>query len=158
MRAARWMLALLALTPAARAATPERAHRVLAMVYDIGLYQTELDRIMDQAASRGIYGGAGSSPASRARDRTMTRSTMIGQREAVLNAATIRVAAKASDPQLDVLLSMSNGGTGAANPALVDSAVAVVKAGFEDALWDQLARTARGNAEFPCTKDARNRC
>ena len=78
-------IALLAWRPIAQAATPERAHRVLAMVYDIGLYQAELDRVMDEAASKGVYGGVGSTVASRARDRSRTRVTMVADREAVLD-------------------------------------------------------------------------
>ncbi len=113
---------------------------------------------MAEAVTKGVYGGTGSTAASRARDRSMTRTTMLAQREAVLNAATIRVAAKASDPQLDALLRMAASGGNPADRPLVDSAVTLVKAGFEEALWDQLARTARGNAEFPCTNNQRNRC
>ena len=128
------------------------------MVYDIGLYTAELDRVMELAESRGVYGGAGSSQAGRARDRAMTRVTMLSQREAVLNSATPRVAARATAPQLDSLLQLAASPEAKIDQALLDSAVLAVKAGFEEALWEHLSRTARGNAEFPCTKNQRNRC
>ncbi len=149
---------LLAAASPGRAAQPDKAHRVLAMIYDIGLYQTELDRIMAEADSRGVYGGAGSTPASRMRDRSATRVSMLAQREAVLNAATQLVAARTSDAQLAALLTMASSPDAAVDRPLVEGAVSAVKAGFEQAVWDQLSRTARGNAEFPCTNNARNRC
>ena len=84
------LLLLFAALPA-HAADPGRAHQVVVMIYDIGLYNAELDRVMDEADSRGVYGGKGSTPTSRARDKAMTHATMLAQREAVLNAATLRL-------------------------------------------------------------------
>ena len=149
--------AFLLLAMPAWAADAGRAHQVLVMIYDIGLYNSELDRIMDEADSKGIYGGAGSTPITRARDKSMTRATMLAQRDAVLSGATTRLAARATDEQLNTLLQMASG----ADPAdrrQLDAAVGNVKASFAESMWDQLARTARGNTMFPCTKDARNRC
>ncbi len=128
------------------------------MVYDIGLYQSEVDRIMQQADGRGVFGGRGSTPLSRARDRAMTRASMMAQRDAVLRVAADNVAARATDPQLQELLRLSATPDANVDKGLIDGAVTAVKAGFEAAVWDQMARTARGNAEFPCTKEQRSRC
>lgn len=157
-RVGAWVLAALLLLAAlpAHAADAGRARQIVLMVYDVSLYTSELDRVMDQAASRGVYGGAGSTAAGRARDRTMTRQTMLAQRDAVLAATTARVAARATDPQIDSLLHMAAGQD--ADPALVQPTVTIVKSSFEESLWDQLARTARGNSEFPCTKEQKSRC
>ncbi len=157
MRRAALALALFAAVPA-WAADADRAHRVLVMVYDIGLYNSELDRVMNEADSKGVYGGAGSTASTRMRDKSMTRATMVAQREAVLSAATTRLAARATDAQLNALLQMAANGADPADHGQLDAAVGNVKASFEEALWDQVARTARGNTMFPCTKDARNRC
>ncbi len=146
------------LSLSAQAAGLDRAHRVIVMVYDIGLYNSELDRIMAQGDTRGIYGGAGSSATSRARDKSLTRATMLAQREAVLSAATTRLAARANDDQLNGLLTMAATGAEPADHAQIDAAVTAVKASFEEAMWDQLARTARGNSMFPCTNNEKNRC
>ena len=156
MRSAALLLALVAAWPA-WAADPGRAHQVIVMVYDIGLYTSELDRVMNEADSKGVYGGAGSTAAARMRDKSMTHATMVAQRDAVLSAATIRLAARATDAQLDALVQMA-AGAGPVDRSQVDAAVGNVKASFAEALWDQVARTARGNSMFPCTKDARNRC
>ncbi len=142
----------------AHAADPDRAHQVVVMVYDIGLYETELARIMDQADTKGIYGGPGSTPILRARDKSLTRTTMLAQRQAVLNNATLRLAARATDAQLVALLQMAASNTTPADHTQIDAAVTNTKASFEEAMWDQLARTARGNSMFLCTKDAKNRC
>ena len=150
------LLVLLAALPA-RAADVNSAHRVVSMIYDISLYDSELDRIMDQADSRGVYGGAGSTPFTRSRDKSLTHATMLAQRDAVLSLATQKLAARATDGQLAALLGMAAGG-GPVDHAQVDVAVSNVKASFEEAMWDQLARTARGNTMFPCTKDQRSRC
>ena len=151
------MLLLLAAVPA-RAADLARAHQVILMVYDIGLYNSELDRIMNEADGKGVYGGAGSTATTRARDKTMTRATMLAQRDAVLSAATTRLAARATDEQLNSLLDLAATGADPADRTQLDAAVGNVKASFSESMWDQLARTARGNSMFPCTKDARNRC
>ena len=156
-RLAALLLLLFAAIPA-HAADANRAHQVVVMIYDIGLYNSELDRVMDEADSRGVYGGKSSTPLTRARDKSMTRETMLAQREAVLNAATQRLASRASDQQLGVLLQMAATGATPSNHADLDAAVVAVKASFEEALWDQLARTARGNTMFPCTNNEKNRC
>ena len=140
------------------AADADRAHRVLVMVYDIGMYTAELDRVMNEADGKGVYGGAGSTVAARMRDKSLTHARMAAQRDAVLNAATSRLAARATDAQLDTLLQMAATGADPADHRQLDAAVGNVKASFEEALWDQVARTARGSSMFPCTKDARNRC
>ena len=150
-------LMLFAAAPA-WAADVGRAHQVIVMVYDIGLYNSELDRIMNEADSKGIYGGAGSTATTRARDKTMTHATMLAQRDAVLSAATTRLAARATDEQLNSLLDLAATGAEPADRTQLDAAVGNVKASFAESMWDQLARTARGNSMFPCTKDARNRC
>ena len=149
--------ALMALLPAlpVHAADVDKSRQVVLMVYDIGLYSAELDRVMAQADDRRIY--AGSTPAARARNRVATRAAMLGQREAVLRATTIKVAARATDPELDALLRMA-APDATPDTRLVNEAVTVVKSSFEEALWDRLARTARGAAEFPCTRDQRSRC
>ncbi len=150
--------ALMALLPAlpVHAADVDKSRQVVLMVYDIGLYSAELDRVMAQAGDKRIY--AGSTPAARARNRVATRAAMLGQREAVLSATTIKVAARATDPELDALLRMAGAPDATPDTRLVNEAVTVVKSSFEEALWDQLARTARGAAEFPCTRDQRSRC
>ena len=48
------------------------------------------------------------------RDKSMTHATMVAQREAVLSAATTRLAARATDAQLNTLLQMA--ATGADPP------------------------------------------
>jgi hypothetical protein len=150
------LLLLVAALPA-RAADVGRAHQVISMIYDISLYNSELDRIMDQADTRGVYGGAGSTAFSRAHDKSLTHATMMSQRDAVLSLATQKLAGRATDQQLSALIDLA-GGTQPANQSQIDAAVSNVKASFEEALWDQLARSARGNTMFPCTKDQRSRC
>ena len=142
----------------AHAADPDQAHRVIVMVYDIGLYETELNRIMDEADTRGIYGGPGSTAAARARDKAATRTTMLAQRNAVLSNATLRLAARATDEQLRAILQMAATNTTPTDHSQLDAAVVGTKASFEAAMWDQLARTARGNATALCTKTSRDRC
>ncbi len=139
-----------------RAAGLDLSHRVVVMVYDIGLYQSALDSALAQADARGVYAGANA--ASRARNRAATRALMLGEREAVLSAASINVAARATDPELNELLRAAGSRDAVAATPLLDEAVAVVKSSFEAALWDHLARTARGAAEFPCTREQRSRC
>ena len=151
------LLALLLALPA-HAADLARSRQVVLMVYDIGLYTSELDRIMAQAATRGVYGGLGSTSTGRAKDRTLTRATMLAQRDAVLNAAIARVAARATDPQLDELLRMAQSPDAAVDSNVISATVTIVKSSFEDSLWEQLARTARGNTEFPCTKQQPTHC
>jgi hypothetical protein len=136
-----------------RAASIDHASQVVLMVYDIGLYTQELDRIMAQADSRGIF----TSP-NRAREHASVRTAMIAQREAVLRLAAANVAAHATDPQLDALLAMAASPSASVDQTQLNGAVAAVKAGFEQAVWDQLSRSARGNREFPCTKEQRFRC
>ena len=158
MRVSRWLIVAALLTAPVHAADVARARQVVLMVYDVGLYTAELDRIMEQAASRGVYGGAGSTAAGRARDRTLTRGTMLAQRDAVLNATISKVAARATNEQLNQLLRMAASDTAQVDRGIIDSTVGIVKGSFEEAAWDQLSRTARGNAEFPCTKDQQSRC
>ena len=158
IRGLRAALLLAAFALPARAADIGRARQVVSMVYDIGLYGSELDRIMDEADSRGIYGGPGSTPTSRARDKSLTRATMLAQREAVLNLTTAKLASRATDAQLDTVLHLAASGAEPADRSQLDGAVTAVKASFAEAMWDQLARTARGNSMFPCTNNARNRC
>ena len=150
------LLLVAAVTTRIHAADLDRSRQVVLMVYDIGLYGSELDRVMAQADGRGVY--AGSTPAARARNRNTTRALMLGQRDAVLNETIGKVAARATDPQLNELLRMAASAGAATNPQLLDAAVAVVKSSFEESLWDRLARTARGAAEFPCTREQRSRC
>ena len=144
------------LTTRIQAADFDRSREVVLMVYDVGLYDSELDRVMGQAESRGVY--AGSTPAARARNRGATRALMLAQREAVLNETIGKVASRATDPELNELLRMAASSGTTSNPQLLDAAVGVVKSSFEESLWDRLARTARGTAEFPCTREQRSRC
>ena len=83
---------------------------------------------------------------------------MLAQRDAVLSAATTRVAARATDPQLNELLRMAGSPDAPVDSSLISATVTIVKSSFEDSLWEQLARTARGNAEFPCTKQQPTHC
>ncbi len=138
------------------AASLDLARRVVFTIYDVGLFEAGLDRVMAQAEGRGIY--PGSNTAARGRNRTVTRALMLGQRDAVLGAASINVAARASDAELNALLSAAAAPGAVPETPLMSEAVAVVKPSFEAALWDQLARTARGAAEFPCTREQRTRC
>ncbi len=138
------------------AADFDQSRQVVLMIYDVGLYDSELDRVMHEADTKGIY--AGGTPAARARNRAATAALMLHQRDAVLNEAIGKVADRATDPELNELLRMASTGIPTANPKLLDAAVAVVKSSFEDALWDQLARTARGAGEFPCTQQQRSHC
>lgn len=142
----------------ANAASLDHARQVITMVYDIGLYQSELDRIMDEADSRGVYGGQGSTATSRLRDKNLTHATMLAQREAVLSVATSKLAGRASDEQLTVLLRMAATGTEPADPRELEATVGAVKSSFSDAFWERLASAARGNSMFPCSRDARSRC
>ena len=132
------------------------SRRVVLLIYDVGLYEGALDRAMAQADRGGVY--AGESSAARARNRVATRKAMLGQRDAVLNAAAAAVAARATDPELNELLRAATARDAVAETPLMDEAVAVVKSSVAAALWDQLGRTARGTAEFPCTRDQRSRC
>ncbi|WP_158745897.1 hypothetical protein [Acidisphaera sp. L21] len=154
----RLVLALLVVLIAGplHAANVDRSRQVVTMVYDLGLYGTELDRIMALADSRGLY--AGGTPAARAHNRMMTRDLMLKQRDAVLNETIGKVAARATDPQLNEILRMAATPDASIDHALIDQAVTAVKSSFEESMWDQLARTARGLSEFPCTKDQPSRC
>ena len=87
---------------AATAADLGLSRRVVLLIYDVGLYEGALDRAMAQADRGGVY--AGESSAARARNRVATRKAMLGQRDAVLNAAAAAVAARATDPELNELL------------------------------------------------------
>ncbi len=144
------LIAVLVAGGPAIAADFGRSRQVVLMIYDIGLYDTELDRIMRLADSRGVY----TSP----RNRAATATLMRRQRDAVLNEAIDKVTARATDAELNELLRMASAGTPSGNPQLLDEAVGVVKSSFEDALWDQLTRTARGTGEFPCTQQQRSHC
>jgi hypothetical protein len=138
------------------AASLDRSRQVVTMVYDLGLYGTELDRIMAQADSRGVYAGA--TPAARMRNRALTHDLMLRQRDAVLNATVIKVAARADDTALNEILRMASTPSATINRDLVNEGVTAVKSSFEESMWDQLARTARGVSEFPCTKDQPSHC
>ncbi len=150
------LIAVLVFGLPAHAADFDRSRQVVLMIYDVGLYGTELDRVMRLADTKGVY--TGPTPAVRARNRAATATLMLRQRDAVLNEAIDNVTARATDPQLNELLRMASSGTPSTNPHLLDEAVRVVKSSFEDALWDQLTRTARGTGEFPCTQQQRSHC
>ena len=83
---------------------------------------------------------------------------MLGQRDAVLRAAVATVAMRATDPELKELLHATTSREAVPETPLMEEAVNVVRSSVEDALWDQLARTARGAAEFACTREQRSRC
>jgi hypothetical protein len=112
---------------------------------------------MKEAEGRGVFGGRGSTAATRAKDRELTRASMLGQRDAVLRATTDAVAARANDLELRELMRVADGETGV-DQSLVNAAVTTVKSSFNDALWQQLSQVARGNAEFPCLKGNRGQC
>ena len=149
-RSIRVLLLGLAIATPACAADLGHARRLVTMVYDVGQYSAELDRLMARPSGAGATG--------RPRDRSLIHTLMLQQREAVLRAATEKVAARASDAQVDGLLNMAAEAEPPPDPATVAGAVAVVKSSFDEALGDQLARTSRGAAEFPCTKEQRSRC
>lgn len=155
LRSILFLVALLPLT--ARAASVADARQVVMIVYDVGQYTADLDRALHDADGRGVFGGRGSTTAGRAKDRDMTRASMLAQREAVLRATVDELATKASDIQLRELLRVA-AGAAVTDRGLVDSAVAATKASFNDALWAQMTRVARGNAEFPCLRGNRSHC
>lgn len=147
-----WLVITALSTPALRAADLERSRAVVLMVYEIGLYTAELDRIMGQ-------GDLGRRPASgMLASRSRVHTIMLGQRDAVLSATAATVAARATDAALSELLRMAGSPDAATDHRLIDQAVTVVKSSFEQALRDTLARVTRGAAEFPCTREQRSRC
>ncbi len=103
---------------------------------------------------------AGSTAAARARNRAAARASMLGQREAVLSAATDEGGgARDRSATATSCCEWPARRTRRPDIRLVDAAVAAVKASVEDALWDQIVPHRPGcNAEFPCTREQRSRC
>ncbi len=141
----------------ARAADYGRTYQLVSIAYDMGAYTAEVDRLIHEAESRGVFGGAGSTAARRAQDRDLTRRTMLSERDVVLRQTSTTVAATATDEQIEAVLSMAGPGAGSADQTVM-ATVALIKARFNDAAWFQMARTARGNAEFLCLKGDKTFC
>lgn len=141
-----------------RAADYNRTYQLVSIAYDVGAYTAEVDRLIHEAESRGVFGGRGSTAARRAQDRDLTRQTLLGQRDVVLRETSDKVAAGATDAQIDEVLSMAGPGAASVDQARVMATVAMIKARFNDAAWFQMTRTARGNAEFLCLKGDKTFC
>jgi hypothetical protein len=151
-------LILLASATAAHAADRAAAERLLHTIYGDALYQSELDRIMAEADHKSVFGGAGSAPSARAKDRAMTRDAMLLQREAVLRDASERIAAETKDKDLDPLVQATNHPDAAVDENALAPAVVAVKRGFVEAMWEHLARYARSNSFILCRQGERSFC
>jgi hypothetical protein len=149
---------LLTRSPAAHASDRATAERVLHMIYNNALYESEVDRLMREADHTPVFGGAGSPASARAKDRALTRDAMLLQRGAVLRDASERVAALATDAQLALLVQAAQQPDGPLNPVALDPAVAAVKRGFVEAIWNHIARYALSNANLLCRQGERSFC
>jgi ketopantoate reductase len=105
-----------------------------------------------------VFGGAGSAPSARAKDRAMTRDAMLKQRDAVLRDASERVAALASDKDFAVLLEATEKPDAPIDQGALDPAVIAVKRGFVEAVWDHMTRYARSNSFILCRQGERSFC
>jgi hypothetical protein len=157
-RACALVLLLAALHGPAQAADRATAERVLLMIYNTGLYDSEIDRIMAEGDHKSVFGGAGAAPSARAKDRAMTRDAMLLQRDAVLRDASERVAAYASDKELAVLVQAADKPADTLDEGALAPAVAAVKRGFTEAAWDHMARYARSNSFILCRQGERSFC
>lgn len=142
----------------ARAADRATAERVLHIIYNESLYDAEVDRIMAEGDHKAVFGGSGSAPSARAKDRAMTRATLLLQRDAVLRDASERVAALASDEDLAVLMIATQKPDDPIDQEVLAPAVSAVKKGFLEAAWDHMARYARSNSFILCRQGERSFC
>jgi hypothetical protein len=149
---------LLLLAAPARAADRATAERVLHIIYSDALYQSEVDKIMAEAATKSVFGGAGSALSARAKDRAMTRDAMILQRDAVLRDASERVAGLISDKVLQPLAHAAEQPDDPVDEATLGPAVIAVKRGFAEAAWDHVSRYARSNSFILCRLGERSFC
>jgi hypothetical protein len=141
-----------------RAADHAEAERVLQLIYGSALYQSEVDRLLLEADHKAVFGGAGSAPSARAKDRALTRQALLLQRDAVLRDASQRVADYATDAQLALLVKATERPDGPVDDAALTPAVTAVKRGFVEAVWDHMARYARSNASVLCRQGERSFC
>jgi hypothetical protein len=148
----------MALHGAAQAADRATAERVLHIIYNSALYDSEVDRIMAEADHKSVFGGAGSAASARAKDRAMTRDAMLLQRDAVLRDASERVAALASDQDLAALVEATQKPDAPIDQSALAPAVTAVKRGFVEAAWDHMARYARSNSFILCRQGERSFC
>ncbi|MEJ1977859.1 MAG: hypothetical protein WDN49_18875 [Acetobacteraceae bacterium] len=148
---------MLAAVPA-HASDYNRTYQVVSTAYDVGAYEGEVDRMLQEADGKGVFGGAGSTPAGRAQDKVLTRASMLRERDVVLRATTTKVANSLTDAQIDEVIATAGPSGGTVNQAHVRQTVAAIKASFNEAAWSQLTRVARGNSEFLCSKGDRTFC
>ena len=157
--ARRLALLLLLLAPAvAQAADRATAERVLHIIYGDALYQSEIDKIIAEAATKSVFGGAGSAPSARAKDRAMTRDAMMLQRDAVLRDASERVAGYVSDKDMEPLAHAAEHPDDPMDQAALSPAVTAVKRGFVEAAWEHVSRYARSNSFILCRQGERSFC
>jgi hypothetical protein len=149
---------LLLLAAPAQAADRATAERVLHIIYGDALYQSEVDKIMAEAATKSVFGGAGSAASARAEDRAMTRDAMMLQRDAVLRDASQRVADLLSDKDLEPLAHAAEKPDDPVDQASLGPAVIAVKRGFVEAAWDHVSRYARSNSFILCRQGERSFC
>ena len=152
------LVLLLALPAAAHAADRATAERVLHIIYGDALYQSEVDRIMAEAATKSVFGGAGAAPSARAKDRAMTRDAMMLQRDAVLRDASERVAELVSDKELEPLAHAAEKPNDPVDQDALGPAVIAVKRGFVEAAWEHVSRYARSNSFILCRQGERSFC
>jgi hypothetical protein len=155
--ASAFCLALLA-PPPVWAANYNKTYAVVSNAYDIGAYESAIDHILQDADGRGVFGGPGSTAAKRAQDRDLTRRSLLSQRDTVLRMTSDKVAAAATDKQIEELIRMAGPESGTVDQSHVKVTVALIKAQFNDAAWFQMVRSARGNAEFLCQKGDKTYC
>lgn len=156
--AAAFGLMLAVLPAAARGADRATAERILHIIYNTSLYDSEVDRIMAEADHKSVFGGAGSAASARAKDRAMTRDAMLQQRDAVLRDASERVAALTSDKDLAVLVEATQTPDAPIDEGALAPAVTALKRGFVEAAWDHMARYARSNSFILCRQGERSFC
>jgi hypothetical protein len=150
-------LAFLVQAPA-HAADRATAERVLHIIYSSSLYDSEVDRLMAEADQKSVFGGAGSAPSARAKDRSMTRDAMLLQRDAVLRDASERVAGLVKDEDLNALVHAADHPDEPLDQAALGPAVIAVKRGFVEAVWEHMARYARSNSFILCRQGERTFC
>jgi hypothetical protein len=152
------VLFAVSLHASAQAADRATAERVLHIIYSSSLYDSEVDRIMAEADHKSVFGGPGSAPSARAKDRAMTRDAMLLQRDAVLRDASERVAGLASDKELAALVEATQKPDAPIDQGALGPAVIAVKRGFVEAAWDHMARYARSNSFILCRQGERSFC
>jgi hypothetical protein len=151
-------LMLSALPAAGWAADRASAERVLHIIYNESVYDSEIDRLLAEADHKAVFGGAGTAPSARAKDRAMTREALLKHRDAVLRDASERVAELASDGDFAVLLEAAENQSAPIDQGALAPAVSAVKRGFIEAVWDHMARYARSNSFILCREGERSFC